>query len=156
MTTTLKRATGRSSLVLSAKAPSLALLVRSVLGALLVVVTLALSASSAQAATNRWYSVPSAHGAQASAIMTYFVKGSATGRAGGQIWLNNPTTTKVYVQFKPNEGGTWNRATVNVVRAAYYFNWSDNFTLNYSGFMFRICKDQLGLDSCGTPVKITG
>ena len=76
--------------------------------------------------------------------------GDGSGSAVGQIYLRNTCSTKLYVQFKPNEGGLWNRGTSNVSSAAYYFNWSDNFHLPYTGFMFRICQDKLGPDSCGS------
>lgn len=111
----------------------------------------------AEAATGVWYGVPAAQGATGSAIMTTFTKGYASGYAAGRIYLRNTGGQRVYVQFKPNEGGTWNRGTPNQTSGAAYYNWSDSFTMNYSGFQFRICKDNsLVGDTCGVPVKIYG
>jgi len=111
----------------------------------------------ASAATNVWYAIPGYSGGTASVNMTWFNKGYASGSGGGQIYLKNNTgADKIYVQFKPNEGGTWNRATQNRTSGGAYYNWSDSFTLNYSGFMFRICRDRIGPDSCGSAVNVRG
>jgi hypothetical protein len=114
-----------------------------------------LTVAPAQAATNYWYGIPGFSGGSASVNMTTFQKGYASGYAAGQIYLKS-TGSKLYVQRKPNEGGTWKRSTTNRTSGAGYYNWNDSFTLNYSGFMFRICRDQIGPDACGTAIKVYG
>jgi hypothetical protein len=138
-----------------------ALIKRGLVATVAVAGLVAGTAGSGQAATNTWYGIPSSQGGAASVNMTYFNKSNASGTAGGQIWVSNPTSNSLYVQRKPNEGGLWKRSTPNVPRAAagrgYFYNWSDSFTLNYSGYMFRICKDNSIVgDTCGPTIQVRG
>lgn len=114
-------------------------------------------AAPAEARTSTWYAIPSLNAATGGVIMDSFSKGFASGYASGRVWLRS-NGQNLYIQRKPNEGGLWKRITQNqTTSSTQYYYWNDSFTLNYSGFMFRICKDNpIVGDTCGSAVKVYG
>lgn len=123
---------------------TIATIKRSAAGALGAVALVVALAGPADAATGRWYAMPSKGYAKASAIMDRFSSGNSGGSAAGRVTLSQSGGC-YHVQYAPYahaaKDGGWNKLPRKCGSGSWTFNWSDRFHLAYNGFKFRLCSD---------------